>query len=746
MRNVNGKKTHQLKNVGTATALTITLVTSNVSTLAYAIELDSDINEEVVKEYIEEVIEVEDNEEISDKEEVISKDKLGTEEISVENEDIQEQIFTKEMSKSITLEELEKDWEIKIYSSDPSIVFLEQYIGTNKDIVIPAEVGGKKVKLRGEKCFSDPNKKSIITSITFEESDNGEKVQTPVSLKGIFKDCIALTSIDLSGLETNNVTSMEMMFSGCTSLKSVNLGVLDTSNVNNMSNIFSGCNNLESIDLSGADLSSVENISNTFSECNNLESVDLSGADLSSVGNISNTFSGCNTLKSVDLSGLKISSKVTSISSMFSGLNNLESVKLNGLQIPNVTNMYNMFKDCTSLKSVDLSGVDTSKVTNMTGLFIGCSELTDIKFGGEFTTKSVSLMNNMFKDCASLENIDLSSFDTSNVENMSYMFSDSLLKKVDLSSFDISNVKNMKGMFRNTEYLKEIVLGSTFKTLSVTDMSFMFCNSGVNNLYLNEFDTSKVTDMTAMFASLDNITILDLSSFNLNNNVKTNHMFAKHISVASNSNDIIEHNLSDFEKELLVITKDRRLREYDYTADACLPVGPTLNANGGVFENGEKTCSLFNTNVLGSINEADIDKEIENSLLIVKNPTRYGYKFVSWEVEQTITRDKASILDKLNTTYYAKWEAIPVTLPDDVPVDTTDTPVTLPDDVPVDDKYQESNNDNNATEKPESGNSLNGSNSVSNDNPQTGDAGVLGGIGLGLTSILGIFINNRKKN
>ena len=30
-------------------------------------------------------------------------------------------------------------------------------------------------------------------------------------------------------------------------------------------------------------------------------------------------------------------------------------------------------------------------------------------------------------------------------------------------------------------------------------------------------------------------------------------------------------------------------------------------------------------------------------------------------------------------------------------------------------------------------------------NPQTGDAGVVGYIGLGLASLLGLFVNNRKK-
>ena len=43
MTKVNYKKKQRLKNVGTTTALTITLATSNVSTLAYAGELETSV-------------------------------------------------------------------------------------------------------------------------------------------------------------------------------------------------------------------------------------------------------------------------------------------------------------------------------------------------------------------------------------------------------------------------------------------------------------------------------------------------------------------------------------------------------------------------------------------------------------------------------------------------------------------------------------------------------------------------------
>ena len=57
----------------------------------------------------------------------------------------------------------------------------------------------------------------------------------------------------------------------------------------------------------------------------------------------------------------------------------------------------------------------------------------------------------MFEGCKYLESIDLSSFDTSNVKNMQWMFYDCYnLKSLDLSTFNLSNVETMYAMFSGT--------------------------------------------------------------------------------------------------------------------------------------------------------------------------------------------------------------------------------------------------------------------------------------------------------
>lgn len=54
---------------------------------------------------------------------------------------------------------------------------------------------------------------------------------------------------------------------------------------------------------------------------------------------------------------------------------------------------------------------------------------------------------------------------------------------------------------------------SHFDTSRVTNMSYMFAYSGINSLNLSNFDTSKVTNMRSMFNEMYRLTSINLSSF-----------------------------------------------------------------------------------------------------------------------------------------------------------------------------------------------------------------------------------------
>ena len=112
-----------------------------------------------------------------------------------------------------------------------------------------------------------------------------------------------------------------------------------------------------------------------------------------------------------------------------------------------VTKMYYMFYNCTSLQQLDLSNFNTENVKNMSVMFCDCSSLTELDLSN-FNTENVKDMSGMFYDCSSLTKLNLSNFNTENVKDMSGMFSGcSSLTELDLSNFNTKNVTNTSGMF-----------------------------------------------------------------------------------------------------------------------------------------------------------------------------------------------------------------------------------------------------------------------------------------------------------
>jgi len=86
-----------------------------------------------------------------------------------------------------------------------------------------------------------------------------------------------------------------------------------------------------------------------------------------------------------------------------------------------LTNTNYMFFGCSSLKSIDLTSFNTTNVNNMSCMFRGCSSLKSIDLSS-FNTTNVNYMSCMFRGCSSLKSIDLSSFNTTNVNDMCGMF------------------------------------------------------------------------------------------------------------------------------------------------------------------------------------------------------------------------------------------------------------------------------------------------------------------------------------
>ena len=104
---------------------------------------------------------------------------------------------------------------------------------------------------------------------------------------------------------------------------------------------------------------------------------------------------------------------------------------------------------------------------NASHMFASFVNLKAINFGGNFDTSNVTNMANMFSNCHSLTNLDLSCFNTSKVTNMIRMFDGCKnLVYLDLSYFHASSATNTTSMFKNCDMLKTLI-GSDSKILEV---------------------------------------------------------------------------------------------------------------------------------------------------------------------------------------------------------------------------------------------------------------------------------------
>ena len=184
-----------------------------------------------------------------------------------------------------------------------------------------------------------------------------------------------------------------------------------------------------------------------------------------------------------------------------------------------------MFSDLSNLISLDVSSFDTSKVTNMSNMFSRMSNLTTLNLSN-FDTSKVTSMIGMFFDAHELTSLNVSNFDTSNVTDMSRMFGAlSSLTSLNVSNFDTSQVTNMSYMFDSVSNLLTLNV-SNFDTSKVTNMSNMFSRmSNLTTLNVSNFDTSQVTDMNGMFAGMS-LTSLNLSNFDTSKVTNMSYMFS----------------------------------------------------------------------------------------------------------------------------------------------------------------------------------------------------------------------------
>ena len=111
-------------------------------------------------------------------------------------------------------------------------------------------------------------------------------------------------------------------------------------------------------------------------------------------------------------------------------------------------------KNMEFVENINFNYFDSSEVENMNYMFTGCKALKSIKFR-DFSTGKVTTMNSVFLKCISLTSLDLSSFSTWNVKDTSSMFQNCIsLAYLDISNFNTENVDKDDSMFDNLDNIQ----------------------------------------------------------------------------------------------------------------------------------------------------------------------------------------------------------------------------------------------------------------------------------------------------
>lgn len=402
----------------------------------------------------------------------------------------------------------------------------------------------------------------------FEGSTNLRTINLPkgfigsnvTDLNGMFRGCVSLTELDLSGSNAEKVKNMGSMFYGCVALSNLNLSGFKTGSLTEMRYLFSSCQSLESLDLSGFNTENVTSMASMFSQCSSLRSLDLSSFNTSKVIGVNLMFFNCTNLESIDLSSFE-TENLQQMPHMFYSCTKLEKLDLSSFATPNMTSMLSAFQNCKNLKTIYVtSAFTTDKVTEGRTAFAGCVNLpnyttdkTGVEMahtgaGGYLTAASASwvrwdaptgtLSFHRGATKPAGDNIldlgygDDPNWDTHAAEIKKVVFKagfrdethttcanwfngcTNLTSIEGIENLNTSNVKNMSGMFALCSNLETLDL-SHFNTERVTTMAQMFYGcTKLHKLNISSFNTKNVISMNQMFSNCSSLDSLDLSHFN----------------------------------------------------------------------------------------------------------------------------------------------------------------------------------------------------------------------------------------
>lgn len=165
-----------------------------------------------------------------------------------------------------------------------------------------------------------------------------------------------------------------------------------------------------------------------------------------------------------------------------------------------------MFNRLDQLTDVDFEGFDLTYTSSVADMFFTCRSLESIDIS-DWNSGNVEYFNGLFQECKSLKNVNMDGLDVHSAVSFGMMFSGcSVLEDVDMSTFDTPALQDIGFMFYYSPSIKNVVFGERFNTSRITNFVGIFqgCNS-IESIDMSMFDMSNATSYARLFAQCYNL-------------------------------------------------------------------------------------------------------------------------------------------------------------------------------------------------------------------------------------------------